>query len=70
VIQLEDYLTIRKKQLIDILIACGVYNKNDTYLLELSLDELENEIRRFQSQSHPHSDFGSLRITGKKFKKK
>lgn len=67
---MEDYLKNRKKQLTDILIACGAYNQNDTYLTGLSLDELENEIRRLQSQSHPHSDFGSLRITGKKFKKK
>jgi hypothetical protein len=67
---LEEYSKIRKKLLIDILIASSVYEKKDKRLFEFSLTELEEEIRRYQSQSHPHSDFGSLRITGKKTKKK
>nr|WP_285852217.1 Fur-regulated basic protein FbpA [Robertmurraya korlensis] len=67
---MEDFSSIRKKILIDLLIACSVFEKEDKSLLELSLTELEDEIRRYQSQSHPHSDFGSLRITGKKTKKK
>jgi hypothetical protein len=51
----------RRKKLIEKLIAFKVYKKDDKQLLELSLTELENEYRRFQSHSHPHSDFGSIK---------
>lgn len=51
----------RRKKLIEKLIAFKVYKKDDKQLLELSLTELENEYRRFQSHSHPHDDFSSIK---------
>jgi hypothetical protein len=58
----------KRKRLIDQLIALNVYKKEDKYLFELTLTELENEYRRFQSQGHPHGDFGSIQWTHKKSK--
>jgi Fur-regulated basic protein A len=51
----------RRKKLIEKLIAFKAYKKEDKQLWELSLTELENEYRRFQSHSHPHCDFGSIK---------
>ena len=56
----------RRKKLIDKLIAFKVYKKDDNHLYELSLTELENEYRTFQSYCPPHSDFGSLQWNGEK----
>jgi hypothetical protein len=39
----------KRKKLIEKLIALNVYKKEDKNLFELSLTELENEYRRFQS---------------------
>jgi hypothetical protein len=50
----------RRKKLIDKLITFKVYKKEDKHLFELSLTELENEYRSFQSNSHPHGDFGPI----------
>ena len=51
----------KRKRLIDKLIAFKVYRKEDKHLFELTLTVLENEYRRFQSQCHPHGDFGSIK---------
>ncbi|MFB5283011.1 Fur-regulated basic protein FbpA [Peribacillus sp. Hz7] len=56
----------RRKKLIDKLIAFKIYKKGDKHLFELSLTELENEYRSFQSHCHPHNDFGSIKWTCKK----
>ncbi|WP_318503389.1 Fur-regulated basic protein FbpA [Bacillus sp. T3] len=52
----------RRKKLIDALIAFNVYKKEDQHLFELSLTDLENEYKRFQSQCYPHMDFGSIKL--------
>ncbi|MGJ7923297.1 Fur-regulated basic protein FbpA [Neobacillus sp. LXY-4] len=59
---LRNAVEKRRKKLIEKLIAFNVYKKEDKHLFELSLTELESEYRRFQSQSHPHGDFGSLKM--------
>lgn len=53
----------RRQKLIDKLIKYNLFNKQDKNLLELSLSELEFEYKRFQSQYHPHGEFGSIRWT-------
>jgi len=58
----------RRKKLIDKLITFNIYKKGDKHLFELSLTELENEYRSFQSHCHPHSDFGSINELVKKFR--
>ena len=62
----------RRNKLIDELIALEVYKKDDRQLFELSLCELEIEYRRIQTrkEAHPHSDFGSIRLTNKYSNKK
>ncbi len=57
----------KRNRLINDLIALNVYKKDDRQLFELSLCELEIEYRRLQSkkETHPHSDFGSIRLTNK-----
>jgi hypothetical protein len=39
----------RRKKLMEKLIKFNVYKKEDKHLFELSLTELENEYRRYQS---------------------
>lgn len=56
----------KRKKIIEKLIAFNVYKKDDKHLFELSLTELENEYRNFQSLTHPHSDIGSIQLTSKK----
>ncbi|MBV7504901.1 Fur-regulated basic protein FbpA [Bacillus sp. sid0103] len=58
----------KRKKLIEKLIAFNVYKKEDKHLFELSLTELENEYRRFQSLNHFHSDLGSIQLISKKSK--
>ncbi|WP_338452976.1 Fur-regulated basic protein FbpA [Niallia oryzisoli] len=58
----------KRKKIIDKLIAFNVYKKDDKQLYELSLSELENELRRIQQQSHPHGEFGSIKWTHTKSK--
>jgi hypothetical protein len=58
----------KRKKLIEKLIAFNVYKKEDKHLFNLPLTELENEYRKFQSLSHPHSDLGSIQLTSKKSK--
>lgn len=56
----------RRKKLIDKLITFKIYKKDDKHLFELSLKELENEYRTFQSYCHPQNDFGSIKWTYQK----
>lgn len=56
----------RRKKLIEKLIIYNVYKKEDKHLFELSLTDLENEYRRFQSQNHPPGDFGSIQFINNK----
>jgi len=66
---LREAVESKRKKLIEKLIAFNVYKKEDKHLFEFSLTELEDEYRRFQSLSHPHSDFGSIQLINKKSKR-
>ena len=50
----------RRNKLIEKLIAHDVYKINDKQLYQLTLPELEFELRKYKSTCHPHSDFGSI----------
>jgi hypothetical protein len=50
----------RRKTLMNILLNFKIYD-NEEQLLKLSLTELENEFKRLKSNSHPHSDTGSIK---------
>jgi hypothetical protein len=67
---LRNAVENKRKKLIKKLIAYNVYKKEEKHLFELSLTDLENEYRRFKSLSHPHSDIGSIKLTGHKSNKK
>ncbi|MGG3470336.1 Fur-regulated basic protein FbpA [Neobacillus pocheonensis] len=56
----------KRKKLIDKLIAFNVYKKDDQHLFELSLTQLEDEYKRFQAISHPHSELRSIQLNNKK----
>jgi hypothetical protein len=49
----------RRKTLINILLTFKIYD-NEEQLSKLSLTDLENEYKRLKSNSHPHSDAGSI----------
>ena len=63
---LRKAVEYRRKKIIDKLIAFNIYKKEDKDLFKLSLTELENEFRRFQTQSHPHGEYGSIKWNSKK----
>jgi hypothetical protein len=63
---LREAVEIKRKKLIDKLIAFNVYKKEDKHLFELSLTELEHEYKAFKSVQHPHCNFGSIKLTSKK----
>ncbi|MEH7419404.1 Fur-regulated basic protein FbpA [Neobacillus drentensis] len=65
---LRNAVENKRKKLIEKLIAFNVYKKEDKHLFELSLTELENEYKAFQSIQHPHCNFGSIKFTNKKSK--
>jgi hypothetical protein len=67
---LRNAVENKRKKLIRKLIAYNVYKKEDKHLFELSLTDLENEYRKFKSLSPPHSDIGSIQLTGNKSNKK
>lgn len=67
---LRNAVENKRKKLIKKLIAYNVYKKEDKHLFELSLTDIENEYRKFQSISHPHSDIGSIQLIDKKSNKK
>ena len=56
----------KRKTLIDILTVFNEYKKDDKYLSEMTLTELQNEYKRFLSHSHPHGEFALLHWTSKK----
>jgi len=53
----------RREKLIDKLFGYSVFKINDKQLYELPLSILEREYRKYQSQYHPHGEFGSIRWT-------
>lgn len=53
----------RRQKLIDKLIAFHIYKEDDQQLYKLSLSKLEYEYRKFQTQFHPHGEFGSIQWT-------
>lgn len=50
----------RRWEIINKLIAFGVYKKEEQHLFELSLTDLENEFRNFIGDQHPHSEIESI----------
>ena len=50
----------RRKTIINILLALNIY-QNEEELEDFSLIELEQEFKRICSNSHPHSESGSIR---------
>jgi hypothetical protein len=50
----------RKLELINKLIAFGVYKKDELHLFELSLTDLEYEFSNFIGDQHPHSEIESI----------
>jgi hypothetical protein len=63
---LRNSVENKRKKLIKKLLSYNVYKKEDKHLFELSLTDLESEYRKFKSQSHPHIDIGSIKLTGHK----
>ncbi|WP_147532853.1 Fur-regulated basic protein FbpA [Bacillus marasmi] len=62
----QNALENRRKKLIDKLIAFNVFKKEDKHLFELTLTELEQEYRQFNSNVHPHGEYGSIQFTSQK----
>lgn len=56
---LRNAVEQRKKTLINILLSFKIFDSEDL-LTNLSLTELEDELKRLRSDSHPHSDTGSI----------
>jgi Fur-regulated basic protein A len=56
---LRNAVEQRKKTLINILLTFKIFDSEDQ-ISKLSLTELENEYKRLKSNSHPHSDTGSI----------
>jgi len=63
---LRNAVEKRRQSLIDKLIAFQTYKKDNKHLFELSLTELENEYKTLQQLCHPHNNFDSIKIPGKK----
>ncbi|MFP7296392.1 Fur-regulated basic protein FbpA [Neobacillus niacini] len=57
---LREAVENRRLELINKLIAFGVYKKEEHHLFELSLTDLENEFKIFIKDHHPHSEVESL----------
>jgi hypothetical protein len=55
----------RRLELINKLIAFGVYKKEEQHLFELSLTDLENEFKKFIGDQHPHSEIESIHWVNK-----
>jgi hypothetical protein len=43
-------------ELINKLIAFGIYKKEEKQLFQLSLNDLESEVKKFIEDQHPHGD--------------
>jgi len=66
---LRNAVEKRRQMLINKLIAFQTYKKDDKHLFELSLTELEREYSMLKQHCHPHSNFDSIKIPGKKRRK-
>ena len=56
---LRNAVEQRRKALINILLTFKIFDSEEQ-LSKLSLTELEDEFKRLRSDSHPHSDTGSI----------
>jgi hypothetical protein len=56
----------RRNELINKLIAFGIYKKQEKQLFELSLSELECEYKQFIEDLHPHSEMDSIHWVNKR----
>ena len=61
---LRNAVERRRKKLINILLTFKIFDSEEQ-LSKLSLTELENEFKRLKSNSHPHSDTGSIQWKNK-----
>ncbi|MEM1505526.1 Fur-regulated basic protein FbpA [Domibacillus sp. 8LH] len=66
---LREAVENRRTELINKLIAFGVFKINEKHLFENSLGELEGEYNKFEGAQHPHSQLGSIRWFNKKANK-
>ncbi|MCI2256665.1 Fur-regulated basic protein FbpA [Domibacillus sp. PGB-M46] len=66
---LREAVENRRTELINKLIAFGVFKINEKHLFENSLGELEGEYNKFEGTQHPHSQLGSIRWFNKKANK-
>ncbi|WP_044337167.1 Fur-regulated basic protein FbpA [Rossellomorea aquimaris] len=57
---LQDAIHNRRNELINKLIFHNIFKKGNKQLFELTLQELEDEFKYIQNESHPHSDIGSI----------
>ncbi|MGJ7912674.1 Fur-regulated basic protein FbpA [Neobacillus sp. LXY-1] len=62
---LRNAVEKKRRKIIEKLIAFDVYEKEDHFLYEFSLTELEHEYRRFRALNHPHTNFSSIHLTNK-----
>jgi hypothetical protein len=56
----------RRKELINKLLAFGLYKKQEQHLFELPLNDLEIEYRNYIDDLHPHSEMESIHWVNKK----
>ncbi|MFL6561818.1 MAG: Fur-regulated basic protein FbpA [Bacillus sp. (in: firmicutes)] len=61
---LRNAVEQRRKTLINILLTFKIF-ESEEQLSKLSLTELEKEYKRLKSNSHPHSDTGSIQWKNK-----
>jgi hypothetical protein len=57
---LRNAVERRRKKLINILLTFKIFDSEEQ-LSKFSLTELEDEYKRLKSNSHPHSDTGSIK---------
>ncbi|WP_341357934.1 Fur-regulated basic protein FbpA [Rossellomorea sp. y25] len=57
---LQEAIQNRRNELINKLIIHNIFKKGHKQLFELTLQELEDEFKYIQQESHPHSDVGSI----------
>ncbi|WP_299741261.1 Fur-regulated basic protein FbpA [uncultured Rossellomorea sp.] len=58
---LQEAIHNRRNELINKLIIHNIFKKGHKQLFELTLQELEDEFKYIQQESHPHSDVGSIK---------
>lgn len=62
---LREAVEKRRAELINKLIAFGVFKIKEKHLFEVSLSELEDEYKKLQADMHPHGQLGSIRCSKK-----